>query len=121
MWFDDSMSNARQEIKKCIAELGYEPSIVDEIAHNEKITDRLIAEIKLSKFVICDFSHDNSGVRGSVYFEAGFAQGLGKPVIWLANKNSKLAFDTAQYNNIMWENPSEISDKLKDRIVATIK
>ena len=35
--------------------------------------DRIIAQIRASKFVVADFTRN----RGGVYYEAGFALGLG--------------------------------------------
>ncbi len=49
-----------------------------EVEHNDKICDRIIVEIRRAQFVIADFTFQ----RGGVYFEAGFAQALGRPVIW---------------------------------------
>jgi len=37
------------------------------------ITDRILSEIRLAQFVVADFTNQNHGV----YFEAGFAKGLG--------------------------------------------
>ena len=49
-----------------------------EIEHSGKIDDRIIAEIRTAGLVVADFT----GSRGGVYYEAGFASGLGIPVIW---------------------------------------
>jgi len=67
---------------------------------------------------VCDFT----GHRGSVYFEAGFAMGLGKPIIWSCRKDyfKDCQFDTRQYNHIEWENAEELYKKLLNRIQATI-
>ena len=62
--------------------LDYEVIRVDKENHNDKICDRIIYNIKRSKIVVCDLEEQNQGV----YFEAGFAKGLGKEVIWLCPK-----------------------------------
>ena len=46
--------------------------------------------------------------------------GIGKPVIQLCKQDVKLHFDIAQKNTIIWNNESEIPDRLKRRILATI-
>jgi len=63
-----------------------------------------------------------TGQRGGVYFEAGFALGLGKPVIWTCRSDDmeKLHFDTRQYNHVTWNTPIELKDKLVNRILATL-
>jgi len=65
---------------------------------------------------------DFTGSRGGVYFEAGFALGLGIPVIWSCRKNDvkKVHFDTRQYNHIVWNDSSDLYRQLRDRIEATI-
>ncbi len=49
-----------------------------ELEHNDKICDRIVVELRRAQFVIADFTFH----RGGVYFEAGFAAALGRPVIW---------------------------------------
>ena len=104
--------------KEAIKELGFEPVRVDEIEHNEKICDVIIAQIKKSKFLVADFT----GNRGGVYYEAGFAKGLGIPVIFTCKEGEekKLHFDTRQYNHIVWKDIDDLKKQLKDRIEATI-
>ena len=55
-------------------------------------------------------------------FEAGFAMGLGVPVIWTARSTSinDLHFDTRQYNHIVWDTPTELYEKLLARIGAVM-
>jgi hypothetical protein len=79
MSFDPSLDDAWQEgIFPALKEdCGLDPVRIDMIHHNEKICDKLIAEIRLSQFLVADFTLHRAGV----YFEAGFALGLGRPVI----------------------------------------
>ena len=86
--------------------------------HNQKICDKILAEIRLCQFMVADFTLH----RGGIYFEAGFAMGLGRPVIWLCRHDDvdKTHFDTRQYNHVLWESPAELRDKLTNRIRATI-
>ena len=44
---------------------------------------RLEVEIRAARFVVAELSHRNNGA----YWEAGFARGLGKPVIYICNKS----------------------------------
>lgn len=65
---------------------------------------------------------DFTGHRGGVYFESGFAQGLGIPVIWTCRKDhmKDLHFDIRQYNCIDWETAEELRARLGYRIKALI-
>lgn len=56
---------------------------VDSVEHVNDINDEMIAQIRRSKFLVCDLT----GYRGGVYFEAGFAYGLGLPVIYTCRQD----------------------------------
>ncbi len=86
--------------------------------HDAKIDDELIGMIKSSKAVIADFT----GNRTAVYYEAGFAMGLGIPVIWTCKKDDvdKLSFDTRQYPHIIWENEDDLYNQVVNRLKAKI-
>ncbi len=119
MWFNDEMEGAYYDaIKPAIENAGFDPFRVDLKHHNNKICDEIIAEIRKSRFIVAEFT----GQRGGVYFEAGFAIGLGIPVIFVCHEEDKdnLHFDTRQYSYIMWETHEGLRKQLRDRIEATI-
>ncbi len=116
MKFGDDTKDLRVAIRQGITDAGYEAIFIDEVQYNDFITPELLKHIRDSKFVVADLTHQNNGA----YFEEGYAMGLGKPVIQLCNKGTKLHFDIAQKNTIMWENESDIPERLYNRIKATI-
>jgi hypothetical protein len=119
MHFDANLDSAFSEgIEPAIREAGYEPRRVDMIAHNEKICDRIVVEIRRSRFLVADVTDQRQGV----YFEAGFAIALGLPVIWSCREDDlkNVHFDTRQYNHIVWKEPADLRRQLHDRIMATI-
>ncbi len=119
MFFDSKLEEIYNiGICKAIEESGYQPVRIDKDEHNEKICERIIAEIRKSKFLVADFT----GHRGGVYFEAGFALGLGIPVIWCCSDDDSkdTHFDTQQYNHIFWKDANDLYKRLKNRIEATI-
>jgi nucleoside 2-deoxyribosyltransferase len=99
---------------------GYEALRVDRTEHNNRIDDEIIAAIRQTKFLIADFTNN----RGGVYFEAGFAKGLGREVIWTVREDHlvDVHFDTRQYNFIRWQMDDlpEFAKALQNRIEATI-
>ena len=121
MWFDDEVSSTWYEaIQPAILAAGYKAIRIDGVQHNNKIDDEILAAIRRAKFVVADFT----GGRGGVYFEAGFALGLGRQVIWMVRKDALNAvhFDNRQYNFLLWSGDELSSCKLQlqNRIEATI-
>jgi len=123
MWFHADTNEAYLEgIQPALIDSGWKAMRIDKKEHNNKIDDEIIAEIRRSRFLIADFTCEPKNARGGVYFEAGFALGLGLPVIWTCKETSlaDLHFDTRQYAHIVWKSPSDLYTQLKDRIGATI-
>jgi len=90
------------------------------------IDDDLRVKIRASRFLIADLTDRNPGA----YWEAGYAEGLGKPVIYTCRKDvfedSKSCphFDTNHHLTILWEwepdKQNEAGEKLKSTIRATL-
>ena len=82
------------------------------------ISDEIMAEIRRSRFVIADYTKQVNGV----YFEAGFALGLGLIVIptCRADELDKLHFDIRHINTLSWKEPANLVDALSKRIRAVI-
>ncbi|MGC2853833.1 hypothetical protein ACM64Y_00020 [Novispirillum sp. DQ9] len=88
------------------------------------IDDHLRVEIKRARFLIADLTHHNNGA----YWEAGYAEGLGKPVIYTCergvflDKSKGTHFDTNHHLTVIWDEaePEVAARKLKDTIRATL-
>lgn len=79
---------------------------------------RLEVEIRQSRFVVAELSDANNGA----YWEAGFAKGLGKPVIYMCEKKVKRHFDVGSDYIVLWERdkPENAAAALQDVIRATL-
>ena len=106
-------------IRPALRENGYFPMRIDELQHNDKIDDKIVAELRRSGLLIADFT----GHRGGVYFEAGYGLGRGIPVIWSCRLDDveKAHFDTRQFNHLTWTTPEDLREKLGNRIRATLE
>lgn len=121
MWFSPEVRPAWTEaIFPAIVASGDEAKRIDTHDHNNRIDDEIIAMLRKSKFVVADFT----GQRGGVYFEAGFALGLGLPVIWTVRKDAlqDVHFDNRQYNFVLWveDKLGDFKTALQNRIEATL-
>ena len=106
-------------IAPALTEAGWKPIRLDRLEHNDRIDDRIVAEIRRAGMVVADFT----GNRPGVYFEAGLALGLGLPVVWTVRESDLggVHFDTRQYNHIIWKDVADLRVRLKDRVLATIQ
>jgi len=108
-------------LKDAVNKTGFELRKLDDNPKAGLIDDRLRVEIRKAKFLISDLTHENPGA----YFEAGFAEGLGKKVIYICEKKKfekdKTHFDTNHSLTLTWdlENPKEFEEQLKATIRTT--
>lgn len=107
--------------KPSVKQAGFDLIKLDDEPIAGLIDDRLRVEIQSSQFLIADLSHDNPGA----YWEAGYAEGLGKPVIYACEKSKfekeKTHFDTNHHLTVIWDsnNPDVSGISLKATIRAT--
>lgn len=90
------------------------------------IDDRMRVEIRTSRFLVCDISDGNRGA----YWEAGFAEGLGRPVFYVCRADvlrdlshpHHPHFDTRQSLIVPWDLADMAPGvlKLKQAIRATL-
>ena len=137
MWFGADVTAAYDSgIAPAIRDAGYQPVRIDREEHSDRIDDQIIAEIRRARFLVCDLtcgllldeeaaSGETAIARGSVYYEAGFAKGLDRQVIWTCRNDlieHHVPFDVRQYNIISWEcgKEAELRERLATRIRALV-
>jgi nucleoside 2-deoxyribosyltransferase len=156
MWFTAEMNDAFEKAIKPAIEYEeegadtprFEAVKIDNVEHVNDVNDEIIAQIRRSKFMVCDLT----GYRGGVYFEAGFAYALGLDVIFTCRKDwtkegplkdkegqevnilyddigneikikkEGVHFDLAHRNRIEWspDNLDDFKKRLENRIKAVI-
>jgi hypothetical protein len=120
MAFDSSLEEAYLTgIRPAIQDCGLREVRVDKVEHNGIVTDLILAEIRGAQLLIADVTLQRNGV----YFEAGFAAGLGRTVVWSCRTDDmkNVHFDTRQYSHVVWATPEELREKLRNRIRATVR
>jgi hypothetical protein len=105
-------------IRVALTRAGFRPYRVDAEPHIERIDTKIIAEIKNSRFLVADVTQQRPGV----YFEAGYALGLGLPVFWCVRSDDlkNAHFDTRQYQHIVWDNEQHLADQLYLFVTAIV-
>jgi hypothetical protein len=120
--FNDPMLDAllRDVIKPCVKdELGFDVVDMRDVSQAGLIDNIMRAQIRDAAFVLVELTHDNPGA----YWEAGYAEGLGKPVIYLCEKSkfdaSRTHFDTNHCTTVSWL--ADDPDRFRRNLVATIR
>ncbi|WP_425994140.1 hypothetical protein [Caulobacter sp. DWR1-3-2b1] len=105
--------------KPAVASTGFKLNLLTDGQGAGCIDDQLRVAIRTCRFVLADLTHDNRGA----YWEAGFAEGLGKPVIYTCKKarwdSEPVHFDTSHLVTIIWD-PADLNDA-SNRLKATIR
>jgi len=123
MKFDKALKRiVDKHFRPAVAQTGFVLKRLDDEPKAGLIDDRLRVEIKAARFMISDLTHDNSGA----YWEAGYAEGLGKPVIYTCRrdvfKDTGTHFDTNHLLTVQWSEETLENDleDLKASVRATI-
>lgn len=105
-------------ISPSLVKAQFRPYRVDAEPHIDRIDTKIITEIRNSRFLVADVTQQRPGV----YFEAGYALGLGLPVLWCVRADDlrNVHFDTRQYNHIVWEDEQHLADQLYLYVSAII-
>jgi nucleoside 2-deoxyribosyltransferase len=106
-------------VKPKLAEMGYPLVDLRDVSRAGVIDNLLRAQIRDSAFIIVDLTHDNLGA----YWEAGYAEGLGKPVIYICERSKfeekKTHFDTNHCTTVTWA--TDDPDDFVAELGATIR
>jgi hypothetical protein len=111
---DDQLVDVLEAIKTAAADCGITAERVDEVESNQRITDRILESISKAEFVIVDLTNE----RPNVFFEAGFAHGLGKVPIYVARAGTTIHFDIKDYPIITFRNMKQLKEGITKRLIA---
>lgn len=111
-----------EAIEPAVKACGYQARKVDDAEHHidkeQTINDSILALAKKAHFVVCDYTGNKRGV----YFEHGYAWGMGKKVI-MTIKESEMAdlhFDVSHYPFIVWKDFEDLRTRLQVKIESWI-
>jgi hypothetical protein len=118
----DQLNQVFNAFRTAVADTGFELRRIIDDPPAGLIDDRLRVEIRKSRFMICELTNSNPGA----YWEAGFAEGLGRPVIYSCEKSffdaKQTHFDTNHCHTVLWvpEDLANAATRMKASIRATL-
>ena len=111
---DPDLEDAYETFKVVCKSEKYECSRVDD----ESIVPRILPEI-LNRLNRCAFAIvDLSDEKVNVYYELGYGDALGKPLVVTAKEGTQLPFDAKDIPVIFWKNQKSLRDQLTKKIKA---
>ena len=122
MQFGDSKLDpfVKDIVKPAVKEsIGYDLVDIRDVARAGVIDNILRTQIRDAAFLIVDLTHDNPGA----YWEAGYAEGLDKPVIYICEKakfeEGRTHFDTNHCTTVLWSRDDD--EGFKQALIATLR
>jgi hypothetical protein len=103
-------------IKPAIESLGIEAVRVDGDHFTGTVTEQIVDRIKGAYFVVAEMSRQ----RPNCYYEVGFAQALGRPVILLIDNPANIHFDVQGFPFVVYEGAVDLQGKLRERIIGSV-
>lgn len=117
-------------IAKSLKKHSITPLRVDRVEHNDDIDDKIYELMTKADLCVADLTY----ARPSVYYEAGYISGIGKPVIYTCRAdhfiskdndlfgNFRVHFDLQMKNIIQWSVPDiKFYEKFDNRLLKVIK
>jgi hypothetical protein len=99
-------------ITKAARAVGMRAQRVKDVHGDYRITSQMLSMIKRAGVVIADLTHE----RPNVYFELGYARGLGKKVITILREGTKVHFDVQDWPYIEYFDSRPLESDLRARL-----
>ena len=115
--FTPEYRDVNTSFRDVCTELGFEFRGMLDSDSTERIIPRILEGIRRSALLIADVSE----MRPNVFYELGFAQGLGKPVILTAKRGITLPFDLTDVPLISWDTQEDLKNTLEKRLSNVVR
>lgn len=114
MPFEDSFTDIYSfGIKQTCIDLNAYCERVDEQIFTERILDRIYNQISKADLVIADMTSRNA----NVFYEVGYAHGIGKHVILLTQNSDDIPFDLKHFPHIIYNGKiKDLNTQLKNKL-----
>ena len=117
MSFKPKYESVFSSYKKVCKRFNFKAVRTDKTRSGDRIVPEILKGIRNASFVIADVTEASM----NVFYEIGYAEGLGRPVIVTAKEGTKLPFDFADIPVEFWSSPKDLCQKLERRVKETDK
>jgi hypothetical protein len=112
MPYTDDMEPIFEGVRAAASAVGLEAKRVKDVVGDYRITDKILELIIASRLVVADLTHE----RPNVYFELGYARGLGKTVITIARNDTTVHFDVRDWTFLPYIDSRVLERDLVERL-----
>jgi len=109
--FSPDMDPIFEGIGEAAKAVGLEAKRVKDVVGDYQITTQLMSMIAKARLIVADLSHE----RPNVYFELGYARGLGKTVVTCAREGTTIHFDAKDWTYIPYNDSRVLERALHER------
>lgn len=109
--FQPDMEPAFEAIQAAASAVGLRAQRVKDVTGDYKISDRMLTMIRQAKLIVADLTHE----RPNVYFELGYARGLGKTVITIMREGTMVHFDVHDWTYLPYIDSRPLERELIER------
>ncbi len=115
--FDPDMDPVFDAIVCAAEAIGMRAARVKDFQGDFRITDKILTLVQAARLVVVDLSHE----RPNVYFELGYARGLGKTVITILRSGTTAHFDVRDWTYLEYTDSRPLEHQLRERFQFEIE
>jgi nucleoside 2-deoxyribosyltransferase len=109
--FTPEMDPAYHAISAAAKTVGLRAARVKDVKGDYRITEQILVMIRQARLIVADLTND----RPNVYFELGFARGIGKKVITILRSGSQPHFDVYDWAYLEYIDSRPLEKDLLER------
>lgn len=111
MSFAQDMEPTFEAIAGAAEAVGWRAERVKDIPGDYRITDQILGMIRSSRLIVADLTHE----RPNVYFELGYARGIGKTVVTILKSGANTHFDVRDWTFLEYSDSRPLERDLLKR------
>ena len=109
--FDPDMDPVFDAVACAAASVGLRAVRVKDVHGDYRITDKILTLVRDARLIVADLSHEGP----NVYFELGYARGLGKTVITILRAGAIAHFDVHDWAYLEYIDSRPLEHQLRER------